>query len=354
MGTDLGATNARASDGLLVTTERLVKDFPLGPTGLGRKSPMLRAVDDVSLAIREGETFGLVGESGCGKSTIARCIMRLTPPSSGRITFRDIDVTLLGGRDLRRFRRHMQMVFQDPHASLDSRMSARAIVEEPLIIHNAGSRAERRDRVHEVLNLVGIDPAHGNRKPHSFSGGQAQRIALARALVLNPDVLVLDEPVSALDVSMQAQVLNFLREIQEQFSLTYLFIVHDLVVAEYFCDRVAVLYLGAVAEMTDSRTLFRDPLHPYTISLVSAVPVPDPERRGRGQRIVLSGEVSPIGATPRGCRFRARCPVGKKRQACRDWSPDLVEHSPGHWVACHFPGELQARTAMPPPVRPTA
>ena len=354
MGTDLGASNARASDGLLVTIERLVKDYPLGPAGLGRKPPMLRAVDDVSLAIREGETFGLVGESGCGKSTIARCIMRLTPPSSGRITFRDTDVTLLGGRDLRRFRRRMQMVFQDPHASLDSRMTAQAIVEEPLIIHNAGSRAERRDRVHEVLNLVGIDPAHGNRKPHSFSGGQAQRIALARALVLNPDVLVLDEPVSALDVSMQAQVLNFLREIQEQFSLTYLFIVHDLVVAEYFCDRVAVLYLGAIAEMTDSRTLFRDPLHPYTVSLVSAVPVPDPERRGRGRRIVLSGEVSPIGATPRGCRFRARCPVGRERKACSDRSPDLVEHSPGHWVACHFPGELKARMPPPPAVPLTA
>ena len=333
---------AGSPEDVLVSTEGLVKDYFLGPTGLGRKPPVLRAVDDVSLEIRSGETFGLVGESGCGKTTIARCLMRLVQPSSGRIAFRGTDVTALRGRELRRFRRHMQMVFQDPHASLDSRMTSRQIVEEPLIIHGAGSRAQRRERVDEVLTLVGIDPAQGSRKPHGFSGGQAQRIALARALVLNPDMLVLDEPVSALDVSIQAQVLNFLREIQERFSLTYLFIVHDLVVAEYFCDRVAVLYLGAIAEMTDSRTLFRDPLHPYTVSLVSAVPVPDPESRGRGRRIVLSGEVSPVGARPRGCRFRARCPIGRDREACRDQSPNLVEKSPGHWVACHYPGELRS------------
>lgn len=329
-----------ASGETLISIQELVKVYHLGPPGLGQR-PRLRAVDRVSLDIRNGETFGLVGESGCGKTTIARCLMRLVAPTSGRIAFRGADVTALRGRALRRFRRHMQMVFQDPHASLDSRMTARQIVEEPLVIHTMGNRAERQQRVDEVLELVGIDPSHGSRKPHGFSGGQAQRIALARALVLNPDLLVLDEPVSALDVSIQAQVLNFLRGIQERFLLTYLFIVHDLVVAEYFCDRIAVLYLGAVAEMTDSRSLFRQPLHPYTVSLVSAVPMPDPEARRRRQRIILSGEVSAVGERPQGCRFRARCPVGRDRERCRRIAPELTEHTPGHWVACHFPGELR-------------
>ncbi len=327
---------------MLVKVDRLVKDYLLGPTGFGRSPPVLRAVDDVTLEVRSGETFGLVGESGCGKTTIARCLMRLAQPTSGSVVFRDMDISAMPRRELRRVRRHMQMVFQDPHASLDSRMSARQIIEEPLIIHGIGrSSSERRERVDEVLSLVGIAPEQGGRKPHAFSGGQAQRIALARALVLNPDLLVLDEPVSALDVSIQAQVLNFLRDIQDRFSLTYFFIVHDLVVAEYFCDRIAVLYLGAVAEMADSRTLFREPLHPYTVSLVSAVPVPDPESRGRGRRIVLSGEVSPVGARPKGCRFRARCPVGCDRSLCREEAPQLAERSPGHWVACHYPGELK-------------
>ena len=336
-----GAGETPPADAALVSIENLVKDYLLGSAGFGQR-PRLRAIDDVSLDIRSGETFGLVGESGCGKTTIARCLMRLVQPTSGRISFRGTDVTSLRGKELRRFRRHMQMVFQDPHASLDSRMTAFDIVEEPLVIHAMGSRAERRERVDDVLRLVGIDPAHGGRKPHGFSGGQAQRIALARALVLNPDMLVLDEPVSALDVSIQAQVLNFLREIQERFSLTFLFIVHDLVVAEYFCDRIAVLYLGAVVEMTDSRTLFREPLHPYTVSLVSAVPVPDPDSRRRGKRIILSGEVSPVGERPRGCRFRSRCPVGRDRELCRNVSPDLGQSTSGHWVACHYPGELRS------------
>ena len=325
----------------LIGIESLVKEFSVGKNAFGRKQATLRAVDNVSLEMNCGETFGLVGESGCGKTTIARCLMRLEKPSSGRIMFRNTDVSALRGKELRRFRRHMQMVFQDPHASLDSRMTASQIVGEPLAIHGIGSRAERRERVEEILTLVGIDPLHGNRKPHGFSGGQAQRIALARALILNPDMLVLDEPVSALDVSIQAQVLNFLQEIQERFSLTYLFIVHDLVVAEYFCDRIAVLYLGAVVEMAESRALFHNPLHPYTVSLVSAVPVPDPESRGRGRRIVLSGEVSPAGMRTEGCRFRARCPIGRNREMCKASSPELVEKSPGHWVACHFPGELE-------------
>ena len=301
-GSRVGAESAHSAGDVLVGIHELVKEYSLGSSGIGRK-PLLRAIDGVSLEIRNGETFGLVGESGCGKTTIARCLMRLVQPTSGRITFRGTDVTLLRGKELRKFRRHMQMVFQDPHASLDSRMTAFQIVEEPLVIHAMGDRAERRKRVEDVLELVGIDPAHGNRKPHGFSGGQAQRIALARALVLNPDMLVLDEPVSALDVSIQAQVLNFLREIQERFSLTFLFIVHDLVVAEYFCDRIAVLYLGSVVEMTDSRTLFREPLHPYTVSLVSAVPGPRPG-------VAAPGEAGhPVRGSVSGRAAAARMPV---------------------------------------------
>ena len=325
---------------VLVSIEHLTKDYPVGPAGFGRKARQLRAVDDVSLEIRDGETFGLVGESGCGKTTIARCLMNLVSPTSGRIMFRDTDVTALRGRALRRFRRNLQMVFQDPQASLDSRMTALQIVEEPLAIHHLGSRDQQREKARETLQLVGIDPANGNRKPHGFSGGQIQRIALARALVLNPQMLVLDEPVSALDVSIQAQVLNFLRRIQEQFSLTYLFIVHDLVVAEYFCDRIAVLYLGSVVETADSRTLFRNPQHPYTVSLVSAVPVPDPSRRRRRRRIVLTGEVSPVGQRTAGCRFAPRCPVGRDRGICREQAPELKELATGHRVSCHFPGEM--------------
>ncbi len=338
-------TEGKACEGadrqVLLSIKNLVKDFILSRQGLGRQKQVLRAVDNVSIDIMSGETFGLVGESGCGKSTIARCLMLLERPTSGQVVFSGEDILALSTLELRRVRRHMQMVFQDPHASLDARMRVHDIVEEPLVIHGAGNRNERRQRVAEVLELVGIDPASATRKPHAFSGGQAQRIALARALVLNPDLLILDEPVSALDVSIQAQVLNFLQDIQQEFLLTYLFIVHDLVVAEYFCDRVAVLYLGAVAELADSQELFRNPLHPYTVSLVSAVPVPDPERPRRGARLVLSGEVTPVGQKQQGCRFRARCPLGGGRSRCLQHAPDLREHTPGHWVACHFPGELR-------------
>lgn len=332
---------------VLLSVENLVKDYPAGTRGLGMGRQLLRAVDNVSIQILSGETFGLVGESGCGKTTVARCVMRLTDPTSGHVWFDGTNVTDLRGTKLRKIRRRMQIMFQDSHASLDTRMTARQIVEEPLIIHGLGNAASRRRRVDEVLSLVGIDPLHGSRKPHGFSGGQAQRIALARSLVLNPELLVLDEPVSALDVSIQAQVLNFLRDIQQRFSLTYLFIVHDLVVAEYFCDRIAVLYLGSVMEIADSGTLFRNPQHPYTVSLVSAVPVPDPDKSRRRQRIVLTGEVSQTGESHSGCRFRSRCPVGQTRSLCKDVSPALAELSSGHLVACHYPGELNASAGEP-------
>ena len=326
----------------LLAVRNLRKDYKLSGGMFDTSKEIVRAVDDVSFAVKPGETFGLVGESGCGKSTVARCVVRLLRPSAGNVIFDGADVGGLTAAALHNFRRRVQIVFQDPFASLDPRMSARAIVEEPLEVHAIGGRAERRQRAMEILSLVGLVPEQAGRKPHEFSGGQQQRIGLARALVLNPDMLVLDEPVSALDVSIQAQVLNFLREIQERLALTYLFIAHDLAVAEYFCDRLAVLYLGSVAEMADSVTLFQRPLHPYTVSLLSAVPIPDPASQRRRNRIVLKGEVSPVASTIVGCPFCPRCPVGRDRDICRDQRPPLTEIEPGHGVACHFPGHLES------------
>ena len=337
---------ARQAPLLQVRDLRKVFRVPI-PGGFGRRSEPLRAVDGVSFDVAPGETFGIVGESGCGKSTVARCVVRLIDATSGEIVFKDTDVRALKGSGLRRFRRDMQIVFQDPVASLDPRMSALSIVEEPLVVHGIGGRPERLERANEMLALVGIMPEQVRRKPHEFSGGQQQRIGLARALMLDPDMVVLDEPISALDVSIQAQVLNFLREIQARLELTYLFIVHDLAVAEYFCDRIAVLYLGAVVETGDSETLFREPLHPYTVALLSAVPIPDPASERRRNRIVLKGEVSPVGEAAVGCRFRSRCPIGRDRQVCRDQEPALTNASAGHRVACHFPGELRANGAKP-------
>ncbi len=331
----------KRTDTALLEARSLRKDYRLSGGMLDRSHEIVRAVDDVSFAVAPGETFGLVGESGCGKSTVARCVVRLIRPNGGSVIFDGGDIGALTGPALRGFRRRVQIVFQDPFASLDPRMSARAIVEEPLQVHELGDRVERRQRAMEVLSLVGLVPEQAGRKPHEFSGGQQQRIGLARALVLNPDMLVLDEPVSALDVSIQAQVLNFLREVQERLSLTYLFIAHDLAVAEYFCDRLAVLYLGSVAETADSVTLFKNPLHPYSVSLLSAVPIPDPSSERRRNRIVLKGEVSPVASSIVGCPFRPRCPVGRDRDVCRDDRPPLTEVAPGHGVACHFPGQLE-------------
>jgi oligopeptide transport system ATP-binding protein len=335
------------AEGSLLRVEELVKDFSIGRRGvLGRTGQVLRAVDGVSFDVARGETFGFVGESGCGKSTIGRCLLRLQEPTSGRAFFDGTDVFALSRPELRALRRRLQIVFQDPYASLDPRMTVGAIVEEPLRIHGIGPRAERRAKVEELLAVVGLAARHADRKPHAFSGGQRQRIALARALALNPEFVILDEPISALDVSIQAQVLNLLRKLQGDFGLTYVFIVHDLAVAEYFCDRVAVLYLGRIQELADRLTLFREPLHPYTVSLLSAVPIPDPAKERRRERIVLRGEVSPA-ADVRGCRFRPRCPVGRDRDVCRAEMPPLVERSPGHWIACHFPGEISIEAIRP-------
>jgi oligopeptide/dipeptide ABC transporter ATP-binding protein len=326
----------------LLWVNGLSKEFQLKRPGFWWQEPqILRAVDGVSFDIRRGETFGLVGESGCGKSTAARCILRLLQPSAGTVHFDGTDLGALSMEEMRRFRSRMQIVFQDPYASLDPRMTVLQIVEEPLLVHGTLDRAERLEKAQEMLSLVGITPDQADRKPHAFSGGQRQRIGIARALILDPELVVLDEPVSALDVSIQAQVLNLLGSIQERLDLTYLFIVHDLILAEYFCDRLAVLYLGAVMEMADRETLFHEPLHPYTVTLLSAVPIPDPSKHGRRNRIILEGEVDALSVQAGGCRFRSRCPVGKDRDVCRVEEPPLVEQVPGHWVSCHFPGELR-------------
>jgi oligopeptide/dipeptide ABC transporter ATP-binding protein len=332
----------------LLWIEGLVKRFEQRVPGHWREKRDVTVLDDVSLNVLRGETFGLVGESGCGKSTLARCVLRLLEPSDGRVLFDGVDLASLDHDALRTMRRRMQLVFQDPFASLDPRMSAQAIVEEPLAIHGLGSRNERLQRAVEMLGDVGLTPEQARRRPHAFSGGQRQRIGIARAFVLNPDLVILDEPISALDVSVQAQVLNLLRKLQGQLGLTYVFISHDLAVAEYFCDRVAVLYLGQVMELTDRTALFSTPLHPYTVSLLSAVPIPEAGgRRRRTQRAAIKGEVAPVEERPAGCPFEPRCPVGRGKDVCRNQRPPLTQpRGEGHWVACHFPGRLEAPRAI--------
>jgi len=300
------------------------------------------AVDGVSLAVRRGETFGLVGETGSGKSTLARCVVRLLKPTEGRVVFDGHDLSLLRARELRAIRRRLQMVFQDGSASLNSHMTVEAIVEEPLKIHGVRPRDQRRIRAAEMLDRVGITSQQRQRKPHALSGGQRQRVGIARALVLCPDLVVLDEPVSAVDVSIQAQILNLLADLQDELRLTYLLIVHDLAVAERVCDRVAVLYLGRVMEVADREALFRRPLHPYTVTLLSAVPIPDPRIEARRKRVVLDGDVNVVDAQQRGCAFRFRCPIGQGRKHCMEERPALVDHGGGHVVACHYAGEFRA------------
>ncbi|MBM3676541.1 MAG: ABC transporter ATP-binding protein [Actinobacteria bacterium] len=333
-------------DDALLRVEAVTKTFTSGGSRLARRPPLqVHAVSELSFDVRRGETFGLVGESGCGKSTAARCILRLVEPTAGRVVLGDVDVGSLDREALRRLRRNAQIVFQDSTASLNSRMSVRSIVREPLDIHGIGTPEERDALVAETLGLVGIAPEQVDRKPHAFSGGQRQRIGIARALVLHPELLVLDEPVSAVDVSLQAQILNLLRELQERLGLTYLVIVHDLAVAEYFCDRLAVLYLGRVMEIGDREQLFESPLHPYTVSLLAAAPVPDPAVESRRKRIILRGEAQETPDMSVGCAFRARCPIGADRPVCASERPPLAESETGHWHACHFPGELTTATS---------
>jgi oligopeptide/dipeptide ABC transporter ATP-binding protein len=341
MSTDAAVVGANGGERPILQAQELSKSFRVrSETRFGRRQSVT-VLDDITLEVARGECFGLVGESGCGKSTLARCLLRLLEPSAGRALFDGVDLGTLDRDELRAIRRRMQFVFQDPYASLDPRMSAGAIVEEPLLVHGIGDRSERRRTTLEMLADVGLTEEQAGRRPHAFSGGQRQRIGIARAFVLRPDVVILDEPISALDVSVQAQVLNLLRRLQQQLGLTYVFISHDLAVAEYFCDRVAVLYLGQIMELADRETLFRRPLHPYSVSLLTAVPVPMAGGRSRrASRPQLVGEVGSVSERPPGCPFEPRCPVGHGRELCRGQRPPLSEPTSGHQVACHFPGEL--------------
>jgi oligopeptide/dipeptide ABC transporter ATP-binding protein len=325
------------------TTERpvleideLVKHFPIRAGLMRREVGQVRAVDGVSLSVMSQETVGVVGESGCGKSTLGRSLLRLVEPTSGAVRFKGEDVTTASKPRLRELRKHLQMVFQDPYASLNPRLPVRDTVGEPMIIHGA-SKADARQRVGELLEAVGLSPEHANRYPHEFSGGQRQRIGIARALALNPDVIVLDEPVSALDVSVQAQVINLLEDLQDEFDLTYLFIAHDLSVVRHISDRVAVMYLGMVAELASSDRLYDAPAHPYSHALMSAVPVADPDIERARERVILQGDLPSPANPPPGCRFHTRCPIAEER--CRTEVPVLREVHPGQFVSCHFPIE---------------
>ena len=306
--------------------------FPIMRGILQKHVADVKAVDGLNFDVYQGETLGLVGESGCGKSTTGRAILQLYKPTAGSVLFEGSDLVALKGEDLRKMRRRMQMIFQDPYASLNPRMTVGSIVAEPLEVHNIGTKAERVERVRELLKVVGLNPYFINRYPHEFSGGQRQRIGVARALAVNPAFIVCDEPISALDVSIQAQVINLLEDLQEQFGLTYLFIAHDLSVVRHISDRIAVMYLGKIMELADRDELYRNPMHPYTQALLSAVPIPDPVIEEKRQRIILEGDVpSPVNP-PKGCNFSTRCP--KALAMCSEQEPEFRDYGSGHWAAC--------------------
>ncbi|HBF39631.1 MAG TPA: peptide ABC transporter substrate-binding protein [Firmicutes bacterium] len=316
----------------LVKVERLQKYFPVNRSLFGRVLSEVQAVDDVSFTIQQGETLGLVGESGCGKTTIGRLILHLLEPTSGSVSFCGQKLSALKNKDLRALRREMQIIFQDPYSSLNPRMTVGRIVAEPLIRHHLATGKECMEKVKELLSLVGLDPNYIRRYPHEFSGGQRQRIGIARALSTRPKLVVCDEPVSALDVSIQSQVLNLLKDLQTEFGLTYLFIAHGLNVVKHVSDRVGVMYLGKMVELSASEELYAHPLHPYTRALLSAIPVPDP--KAKKERIILTGDVpSPINP-PKGCRFHTRCP--QAMDICLHQEPEFKETQPGHWLACHL------------------
>ncbi|MCU0485643.1 MAG: dipeptide ABC transporter ATP-binding protein [Anaerolineales bacterium] len=318
----------------LLKVDHLVKHFPVLRGVFQRQVGAVHAVDGISFEIQKGETFGLVGESGCGKTTAGRTILQLYKPTAGQVIFDGQDLVRLPREQVRRLRRRMQMIFQDPYASLNPRMTVREILAEPLQVHGVTTGNETDERVRELLTTVRLSPDFAARYPHEFSGGQRQRIGIARALALNPDLIVCDEPISALDVSIQAQVINLLEDLQEQFGLTYLFIAHDLSMVRHISKRVAVMYLGIIVELGTVRELYTHPLHPYTQALLSAVPVPDPVVEAARQRIILEGDVpSPVNP-PSGCRFRTRCPIAV--EMCSQSQPEFRQVSQGHWVACHL------------------
>ena len=342
------ATTGSLPEGVLIRVDSLVKEFPIKRGVFFKKQVgAVQAVSGVSFEIRAGETLGLVGESGSGKSTTARCVLRLLEPTGGSVYFqhtRDdernlppiVDIANADKETLRILREEMQIVFQDPFASLNPRMTVASIISEPLIVHGVGSASDRLKKVKDLLALVGLSPEHTNRYPHEFSGGQRQRIGIARALALNPALMILDEPVSALDVSIQAQVLNLLADLQDQFGLTYLFIAHDLSVVRHISDRVAVMYLGKIVEIADRDDMYERPMHPYSHALLSAVPIPDPELELSRKRIILEGDIPSPANPPPACRFHTRCPKFAPG-TCDVEDPPLRELEPDHWVACHFP-----------------
>ena len=320
----------------LAEVRGLVKHFPITRGTIRRRVVgQIRAVDGVSFDLYRGETLGLVGETGSGKTTVGRTMLRLYEPTEGEVIFDGVDLMSMNGKDLDRMRRRISMIFQDPFASLNPRMTIGSIVGEPLLVHEAGNKKERQARVQQLLELVGLNPNFVNRYPHEFSGGQQQRIGIARALALDPELIICDEPISSLDVSIQAQIVNLLEQLQDELGLTYLFIAHDLSMVRHISDRIAVMYLGKIVELADRDSIYLNPLHPYTQALMSAVPVPDPDLLETRERIILKGDIPSPANPPTGCNFHTRCPVAREDR-CPMEEPELRELRPGHWVACHY------------------